>query len=125
MKLNSTFLIALSAFLVLSTSSFGQKKFEKESRISKSDLPSFAVDFAALFTDGQRIKWYLEEGLDRNSIEAKYKRDGRHYSVEFDTLGTMEDVEIPLLTSHSLLNSSIWISPTGWSGKMRFTPITL
>jgi hypothetical protein len=92
--MNSTFFIALSTFLMLSTSSFGQKKFEKESRISKSDLPQFAEDFASIFTNGQRIKWYLEEGLDRNSIEAKYKRNGRQYSVEFDTLGTMEDVEI-------------------------------
>lgn len=73
---------------------FSQQKFERESRLSKDDLPAFAVDFQSLFTDGQTLKWYHEEGLNRESIEAKYKRNGKLFSVEFDTLGVIEDVEI-------------------------------
>lgn len=73
---------------------FGQQKFERESRISKSDLPAFAVDFQSLFKDNQSMKWYREEGLNRESIETKYRRNGKVFSVEFDTLGVIEDVEI-------------------------------
>jgi sporulation protein YlmC with PRC-barrel domain len=59
-----------------------------------ADLPEFALNFSSIFEDKQRIKWYLEESLDGKSIEAKYKRNGKRFSVEFDTLGNLEDVEI-------------------------------
>lgn len=80
--------------VLISLKGLTQEKFERESRIAKSDLPAFTEGFESIFTGKQRIRWYLEEGLERNSVEAKYKRNGKHFSVEFDTLGTMEDVEI-------------------------------
>jgi len=82
--------------LLFSCNALSQKKFERESRLTKSELPDFAVAFESIFEGGQSIKWYLEEGLERYSIEAKYKRNGKRYSVEFDTLGTLEDVEIEI-----------------------------
>lgn len=86
----------LVVVLLFSCNALSQKKFERESRLTKSELPDFAVAFESIFKDGQSIKWYLEEGLERYSIEAKYKRNGKRYSVEFDTLGTLEDVEIEI-----------------------------
>ncbi len=86
----------LVVVLLFSCNALSQKKFERESRLTKSALPDFAVAFESIFEDGQSIKWYLEEGLERYSIEAKYKRNGKRYSVEFDTLGTLEDVEIEI-----------------------------
>ncbi len=86
----------LVVVLLFSCNALSQKKFERESRLTKSELPDFAVAFESIFEDGQSIKWYLEEGLERYSIEAKYKRNGKRYSVEFDTLGTLEDVEIEI-----------------------------
>jgi hypothetical protein len=41
-----------------------------------------------------KIKWFLEEGLISKSVEAKFKYNRQKYSVEFDTIGSIEDVEI-------------------------------
>ena len=70
-----------------------QKKFEKESRIREKDVPTKALEFIDSSDLKSKIKWYLEEGLNRKSIEAKFKRDKVRYSVEFDTLGNVEDIE--------------------------------
>ena len=40
------------------------------------------------------IKWYYEENQLGNSVEAKFKKDKKKYSVEFDTEGQIQDVEI-------------------------------
>ena len=40
-----------------------------------------------------KIKWYKEEGLTRNTIEAKFKHNEANCSIEFDTLGNIEDIE--------------------------------
>jgi hypothetical protein len=47
-------------------------KFEKESRIKRSDVPSQALAFIDSLALPGRIKWYREQGLDKHSIEAKF-----------------------------------------------------
>ncbi len=96
MKTSNKWFFNLALALLIPTSAFCQEKFERESRMSTSDLPKFALDFESTFEDNQSMKWYLEEGLERYSIEAKYKRKGKRFSVEFDTLGILEDVEIEI-----------------------------
>jgi hypothetical protein len=71
-----------------------QEKFEKESRLKPSEVPGNALDFMNTLDLGVKIKWYWEEGLDRTSVEAKFKQRRKSFSVEFDTLGQIEDVEV-------------------------------
>lgn len=75
---------------------YGQQKFEKESRIRYADVPTAARSFVDTLAPGTKVKWYLEDGIDSQSMEAKYKRGGQWYSVEFDTLGRIQDIEIEI-----------------------------
>ena len=83
--------ILLALFLNLS---YAQQKYEKESRLKEKDVPSKALDFIDSLGIEKRIRWYFEEGFDRSSIEAKFKLSNQKYSVEFDTTGNLEDIEI-------------------------------
>lgn len=87
------FLILLILFSI-STILFAQDKFEKESRIQPKDVPPRALLFIDSLNLKTKIKWYKEEGLDKESIEAKFKLNKAIHSVEFDTYGKIEDVEI-------------------------------
>ncbi|PKQ44699.1 hypothetical protein [Confluentibacter flavum] len=73
---------------------FAQEKFEKESRIKPNDVPVKALVFIDSLNFNNKVKWYKEEGLNRKSIEGKFKHNKVRYSVEFDTLGHVEDIEI-------------------------------
>jgi hypothetical protein len=86
-----------------------QEKYEKESRIREKYVPTKALQFIDSSDLKSRIRWYLEEGLNRKSIEAKFKHDKVRYSVEFDTLGNVEDIEIetPWENLNSHLKDSI------------------
>ena len=73
-----------------------QQKYEKESRINQKNVPQDALSFIhAVELDG-KVKWYLETGLKNKSIEAKFAFNQKKYSVEFDTTGVIQDVEIEL-----------------------------
>lgn len=87
------FLLFLIVFSVVSNL-FAQDKFEKESRIKRNDVPAKALLFIDSLNYNTKIKWYKEEGLTSISIEAKFKYNKTRYSIEFDTLGNIEDVEI-------------------------------
>jgi hypothetical protein len=69
-------------------------KYEKESRVSAQEVPADALRFVEKLAFPKRIKWYYEESLQGHSFEAKAKKNGQLYSVEFDTLGQLEDIEI-------------------------------
>ena len=88
---------------------FAQEKFEKESRIKQRDVPQKALDFIESANIKGKMKWYLEQGLNRKSIEVKFQQNRKRYSVEFDTLGTIEDVEIELKANElpASLNNTI------------------
>jgi hypothetical protein len=86
-------LIFLIVFFV-SYNLFAQDKFEKESRIKPKDVPSKALSFIDSLKMDTKVKWYLEEGLNKKSIEAKYKQNKVSYSIEFDSIGKIEDIEI-------------------------------
>ncbi len=87
------FLIFLIVFSV-ANNLFAQDKFEKESRIKRSDVPLKALMFVDSLNYDVRTKWYKEEALTSVSIEAKFKYNTTKYSIEFNTLGNIEDVEI-------------------------------
>lgn len=73
-----------------------QQKFERESRIRAEDVPPEALRFIETVDMKTRWKWYFEENLEGNSVEAKAKHKGKRYSVEFDVSGKIQDVEIEI-----------------------------
>ncbi|WP_367388071.1 hypothetical protein [Lewinella sp. LCG006] len=85
-----------SLVLLLAASSVleGQDKQEQELRIASEAAPKAARAWLSLvFGDNNRIKWYAETTSGRQSIEAKFKHQRRHFSVEFSPTGELEDVE--------------------------------
>ncbi|MEM6264002.1 MAG: hypothetical protein AAGI38_15925 [Bacteroidota bacterium] len=71
-----------------------QVKYEREYRLNVNKVPDGATAFMANAGFSGKIKWYKEEALDRTSIEAKVRHQGRWYSIEFDDSSTLEDIEI-------------------------------
>lgn len=71
-----------------------QEKLEKEYSIKQSEVPRKALEFMNHSFPGQKTKWYGEESLTGKSIEGKIKMAGKKYSVEFDTSGNLQDVEV-------------------------------
>lgn len=71
-----------------------QGKYEKESRISAKDVPANALQFIQSLNPRQKVKWFKEEGLNTESFEAKFKHNNAKLSIEFDTSGTIEDIEM-------------------------------
>ena len=70
-----------------------QYKFEKEDRIKAKEVPVAALEFIEECAFPKKTCWYREQGYDSVSIEGKTKHRGTKYSIEFDTLGNVEDVE--------------------------------
>jgi len=74
-----------------------QYKLEREYRIKREEAPELSRMLVDSCYPQTRVKWYVEQSEGRKTYEAKlwYKKDKtkQHYSVEFDTLGVVEDVE--------------------------------
>jgi len=74
---------------------FSQVKIEKELKVLESRVPVNALAWLEDAIDQKKkLKWYYETDGDHQSFEAKFKRKGKFYSVEFDTDGVVEDIEI-------------------------------
>lgn len=73
---------------------FSQEKMEREYRIKEKSVPVSALLFMDSIGIKVKTKWYKEEGLEKNSIEVKFKYRKSKFSIEFDTLGNVEDVEV-------------------------------
>lgn len=71
-----------------------QVKFEREFRVRSNEVHPEAVIYVNSFAFTKKIKWYREESMSGASIEAKTCFDGRRYSLEFDTTGVLEDIEV-------------------------------
>ena len=88
----------LLAILVLvfsvPTALSAQLKFERETRLKEEDVPDPALSFIQQANLDSKVKWYFEENLEGNSVEAKFKLDQVRYSVEFDTTGSIQDIEV-------------------------------
>ncbi|XLS28811.1 hypothetical protein ACJD0Z_16635 [Flavobacteriaceae bacterium M23B6Z8] len=74
-----------------------QKKYEKESRISKEDFPENALKLLHGYTEtAKRLRFYRETDSTKTSFEAKFKIQNKKYSIEFDADGILEDIEIEI-----------------------------
>jgi hypothetical protein len=75
--------------------SFSQSKNEKEERVSVSEFPEVAHSyFNGISNQVKHIKFYKETDSVKYSFEAKFKLNKLYYSIEFDTIGNLEDIEI-------------------------------
>jgi hypothetical protein len=85
--------LILVLFLVSFSPVFSQEKFEKERRIKVEEVPPKALSFMDSLHFQPKIRWYLEEGISNKSVEAKFRRNQARYSVEFNEMGEIEDIE--------------------------------
>jgi hypothetical protein len=99
----------VAILLILNAVSFNltaQIKYERERRISEDNVPSAALSFVQACQFKTRVKWYLEENQDGWSIEAKLKYGGNRVSIEFDSLGQIQDVETEIKLAN--MNQNTW-----------------
>jgi hypothetical protein len=72
-----------------------QAKYESEFRIKKSEFPQNAIALIRdQIEDVKRLRFYKEIDSVTISFEAKFKKDRLHYSIEFNSEGVLQDVEI-------------------------------
>ncbi|UZR99601.1 hypothetical protein [Chondrinema litorale] len=96
--------------IIFFNSLYAQHKYEKESHLSEKNVPRKALNFLDSLDVSSNIRWYLEEGLDSRSIEAKFKYNNLRHSVEFDTIGNLQDIEVE--TEWSDLTNSLKVALT-------------
>lgn len=77
-----------------------QQKFEREIRVQPQTVPAAAKAFVSASIGTERVRWYKEINLGFYNFEAKVKRAGRCYSIEFDSTGIIQDVELSIRFSH-------------------------
>lgn len=79
-------------FYVITASA--QKNYEREHRILRSQFPEKALGYVQeKMGDAKRIKFYKEIDSAKVSYEAKFKKDRLWYGMEFDTEGSLEEIE--------------------------------
>lgn len=86
----------LFCFLAGSLSAAGQTKLEREYRIRTEAAPEAARAFVSALSFEGRVRWYVEESLEETSVEAKTKHQGQYYSIEFDSSGRLQDIEVEI-----------------------------
>ncbi len=72
-----------------------QAKYEREFRIKQADFPQKALTLIKDEIQGvKRLRFYKEIDSTTISFEAKFKKDRLFYSIEFNTEGELQDIEI-------------------------------
>lgn len=92
-------LLFFIGFFYLAVSVSAQKKYEREYRMNVNKVPEKAREYVNELDLGARVRWYFEENEDDDAIEAKVISQGKDYSIEFDTEGNLEDIEIEIAWS--------------------------
>ena len=78
------------------SNSIAQHKDEREQRIKETDVPAEILKELEPYIKNLKVKYIFETDGDDSSYEAKFRSKSRQFSVEFDTLGSLEDVEIEM-----------------------------
>ncbi|RYY31315.1 MAG: hypothetical protein EOO04_01670 [Chitinophagaceae bacterium] len=76
------------------TTGYAQEKLEREYHIRAGAVPQKASELVSRLFEGAKPVWHGEESLSGTTIEGKFKYQGRRYSVEFDSSGRLEDIEV-------------------------------
>jgi hypothetical protein len=86
--------LILALLLLALAPAQAQVKFEQEHRLRPELAPPEAQALVARFAFDKKIRWYRELSQNGASVEAKAKRGAHRYSLEFDTAGRLQDVEV-------------------------------
>lgn len=87
------YVILVFGLLFICNSSIAQKN-EREFRVTEKEFPALAIEFLKhAEIDLDKVKWFEEIQNDQFFFEAKVKVDKHLYSIKFDSLGNLEDVE--------------------------------
>lgn len=87
-------ILILGLSFLLGSTLFAQDKIEREYRVDQHEVHPEAVHWINNnFKDVSKIKWFYEQSSGKSSYEAKLRRNKTQFSVEFDTLGIIEDIE--------------------------------
>lgn len=86
-------ILSIGFLLLFPFVSKAQYKYEREYRIKSEIIPQSAREFIYSIGSDSKIKWYKEINLNDITIEAKFKYNKKKFSIEFDTLGVLQDVE--------------------------------
>ena len=89
-------LLILYIFMSPTAVLLSQVKYEKEYRIHSRLVPESALAFLEQLPFQRSVKWYKEESLTATTYEAKTKENGQKYSIEFDSTGLIEDIEVKI-----------------------------
>ncbi|MCR9174085.1 MAG: hypothetical protein NXI10_16405 [bacterium] len=82
-------------FIVTTPFSFlAQEKLEMESRLNNEEVPESALLYVDSISPKNKVKWYLDESINFYTYEAKFVHRSKRHSVEFDSLGNLQDVEV-------------------------------
>lgn len=98
-QMTKRFIIFTAVLMLTSTLGHAQAKYEREYRITKDTIPEKALDFIhqlGILNDSTKVKWYKEVTLTGETLEAKYRKNGRKHSVEFTNRGDFSDVEVEI-----------------------------
>jgi hypothetical protein len=94
--MRNLFILFFLFIFSLANNIVAQVKFEKESRIKSVDVPTRALNYIDTLDIDDKVIWYLEEGVNDKSVEAKFVHNKLKYSIEFDTLGNLQDIEVEI-----------------------------
>ena len=103
----SVIIALLVTCLLGSFTSTAQYKYEREFRLKQDLIPDVARDFIDAIGITAKIKWYKEVGLSSTSYEAKFKYANKSFSIEFDSLGMLQDVEY--IIKKKELNPAVYV----------------
>lgn len=97
LKLTLKHISILLFFGMIAGPLFSQDKTERELRVKEKEVPKEAREWLDdAFETTKRLKWYQEVFESGYSYEAKFKHKSKFFSVEFDSLGRIQDVEIEI-----------------------------
>lgn len=105
-------------FLFANGQAFPQVKYEKEYRLAEKKVPDRALHFLESLPVPGKVRWYAEEGISRHTVEAKFRISEKRYSVEFDSLGNLEDVEL-LASPDAIPGPALEKLQVHWSSECR------
>lgn len=88
-------LLILALFLSLTAAS--QEKIEQERRVKAEEVPAAALAWLNnAMQQYTKVKWYAEVSEKGLSYEAKFRWKKARTSVEFNTSGRIEDIEVEI-----------------------------
>ncbi len=104
----SFYVLVLLAFAkadYLTAQSTGIKQ-EKEQQISVQEFPATALQIVETMTAVKRAKLFKEFDGENTSYEAKFRKSGRNFSMEFSPDGSLQDLEVE--SNRKDLNRPLW-----------------